>query len=277
MSTANSTTQKLVDQMRLPCFPSVALRVTELISQNSNEVAKLSRVINTDAPLSAALLRSANSALFTQRTRIDTMEMAIQLLGMDRITLLVQTHAAFCLAPRDLPRKVTRHWWRHNLSTALFSQYQARHTAYNHHSYLSGLLHSIGQIALYQAFPATYPLLLTSEASDGHNLLRAERKAFNTDHCELGAALLERWHLPDHLIDAAQFHHSPDQAHAPSTHHIHSSCCLSNALGCSVFSDSSAYTDTMPDEARNLLANIDLCDQVALTVKSLESQLFPSN
>ena len=277
MSTANSIPQTLIAGLQLPAFPSVALHVMDLISNEHPDISKLSCIINTDATLSAALLRAANSALFAHRSPVANMDRAIQLLGTDRTTLLVQTHAAWRVSPRNLPHAIAYTWWRHNISTALFSQHQSRHTPANHDSYLSGLLHSIGQIALYQLFPARYLTLLISPLTQEHGLIHAERHAFNTDHCELGAELLAKWNLPDHLIDAAQHHHCPDQAQAPSTLHIHSSCCLANTIGCTVFPHQPDCTDPLSAAAQGLLADADLCTTIALTLKRLESQLFARN
>ena len=277
MSTANSITQNLTADLKLPAFPSVALHVVDLISVSQPDISKLSRVINTDATLSAALLRAANSALFAHRSPVASMDRAIQLLGIDRTTLLVQTHAAWRVSPRDLPHAIAHTWWRHNLSTALFSQHQGRNTPANHDSYLCGLLHSIGQIALYKLFPVQYLALLVSPQTQDHGLIHSERRVFNTDHCELGAELLSKWNLPDHLIDAAEHHHCPDQAQAASTLHIHSSCCLSNTIGCTVFPHQPDSTETLSTAAQTLLTDAELCTTIALTVKSLESQLFSRN
>ena len=277
MSTANSITQNLITDLNLKAFPSVALHVMDLISVDQPDIPKLSRIINTDATLSAALLRAANSALFAHRSTVANMDRAIQLLGIDRTTLLVQTHAAWRVSPQDLPHAIAHTWWRHNISTALFSQHQSRHTPANHDSYLSGLLHSIGQIALYKLFPAQYLKVLISPLTQEHGLIHAERHAFNTDHCELGAELLAKWNLPNHLIDAAAHHHCPDQAQAPSTLHIHSSCCLSNTIGCTVFPHQPDCTDPLSNAAKTLLADAELCSTIALTVKSLESRLFSRN
>ena len=152
MSTATSTTQRLMARLQLPAFPTVAMRVMNILESETPGFSRLGEIINTDATLTAAILRTSNSALFHHRAPIQSIDTALQLLGMDRTALLVLAQAAFQLSP-DISPAIGRRWWRHNFATALYSQHLAKIENSTQQAYLPGLMHSIGQLALLKSFP----------------------------------------------------------------------------------------------------------------------------
>jgi len=275
MSKATPTTERLIQRLPLPSFPSVALQAMNTIESEAPALSRLSDIINTDAMLAAAVLRASNSALFHHSFPVRNIETAIQLLGMDRTTLLVLTHATWQLLSRDVPPIIGRRWWRHNFVTALFAEHLGEQCHDSQPGYLPGLMHSIGQLALYQSFPTDYLRLVSSPVARLNGLFAAERNELATDHCQLGAALLSKWKLPPHVIDAAAHHHLPHCAESSSTHLIHPSCLLANATGFTVFPDQPGDTDSLPESAQTLLGDHALCAAIAYTVATMESQLFP--
>ncbi len=263
-------------RLQLPAFPTVAMRVMNILESEIPGFARLGAIISTDAMLSAAILRACNSALYSHRSPIQDIDTALQILGMDSTTLLVLTHATYQLS-MDVPPATSRRWWRHNFATALYAQHLTDPTAKAQHSYLPGLMHSIGQLALYRSYPSQYRSLVTSPAAHQYGIFETERRAFDSDHCELGGALLAKWNLPRHVVDAAANHHATGNAEAPSTHLIHPSCLLANASGFCLFPDQPDESDALPDSARILLDDPLIRDTVTRTVANMESALFPSN
>ena len=74
--------------------------------------------------------------------------------------------------------------------------------------FLAGLLHDIGQVALYNAGPEKYSMVLQSAAERGTRISEMEQKLYNTNHREVGAQILKKWSFPDIYVDAALEHGS---------------------------------------------------------------------
>ncbi len=75
------------------------------------------------------------------------------------------------------------------------------------HAFTCGLLHDIGQAVLAAAFPAEYLELWAKIAVDPRDVAEIEAERFETDHTEVGAALLRTWDLPPLYSRVIRAHH----------------------------------------------------------------------
>ena len=64
-------------------------------------------------------------------------------------------------------------------------------------AYPAGLLHSIGQLALFQYAPDQYVEDLKLCCSGGGDLLEQEHETYGTDHAALSSAILTQWGLAE--------------------------------------------------------------------------------
>jgi len=117
--------------------------------------------------LSASMLRAANSPLFGTLGEIRSIPIALLTLGMDRVGMLILNTAMWRLIQGGRGRQSMRPWWRHNLATALLSKHLSYKNMVDEYSYMCGLMHSIGQLVLFEAFPIQYGNVLTQAAEEG--------------------------------------------------------------------------------------------------------------
>ncbi len=178
----------------------------------SDEIASFKEVahlIALDPILAGEVLRLANSGLYGRRFEVRSVLQAIALLGIGRINQLAVTAALW----RGLPRRTSlfvREWWRHSIAAALITQrfHQGGSSSITgDFAYTAGLLHGVGQLALFQDSPDAYPQLVERACTESVELLVFERAAFGVDHASLAGFILESWGLPRDLIDAAAKHH----------------------------------------------------------------------
>jgi HD-like signal output (HDOD) protein len=73
--------------------------------------------------------------------------------------------------------------------------------------HLAGMLHDIGKLVL-----AANDVTLLVEAEAAPDPLQAEQALFGATHQDVGGYLLELWGLPDSIVEAAAFHHTPSAA-----------------------------------------------------------------
>ncbi len=275
MSLEKIPIDQLVALSKLPTFSPVAVRLVQLVSQEDASFAEISRLLATDAALSAEVLRVANSPLFGTRCEIKSIASALTTVGMDRLSLLVCTTALWRCIPGSVSHQVVHNWWRHNLASAFICQHLCGSGPDRNYSYAAALLHSTGQLALIGAYPVEYINLLSRAATEGHSLMDYEVEHLGVDHCTLGEALLNNWHLPPELADSAAHHHDPENARFPLTRMVHVSCVVATHIGFSVAGMARpAELDDLPEAAVRVIEDEPLCIEIAEKINSIESRLL---
>ena len=211
------TAQELVqDRIDLVSLPDVALKLNTLCDDPNSTAQDIADVIALDASLTARLLQIVNSSFYRFPQKIDTITMAITIVGTAQLrdlamaTLVIQK---FNRIPNGLvtPEK----FWSHNIACATAARTIVNELGMmqSERVFVAGLLHDIGKLLMYLAHPdLSSEVLDLTRANPELDVNEVERIAFGYDHAELGAALLNEWALPASLVVPVQFHHTPDQA-----------------------------------------------------------------
>lgn len=276
MTKTEEPVANLLAVAKLPPFPSVALRLMQLIGKDTISFIQVGDLLKTDASLSVAVLRASNSPLFGARGEIKSIPLALVTLGLDRVSLLILTTVMWRLVPGGLSPDAIRPWWRHNLATALVCKQLAGQDMVDEYCYMCGLFHSIGQLALMSAFPTQYANLLTETAASGGDVLDAERAHFGVEHCQLGSALLKKWNIPLEMVDAAAHHHDPDKANHPFTTIVSASCSIANYLGFAVAPRLNGPIEALPPLAQRMLNDETFCVEITERVHAMEGTVVPA-
>jgi HD-like signal output (HDOD) protein len=93
--------------------------------------------------------------------------------------------------------------------TAFYARYlaiEAGNPELEEEAFLAGLLHNIGQVALFLSSPEGYEKLVTRVVIEGERLSSLEKEAFDTDHKEVGHSVLKGWNFPSLFSDCALEH-----------------------------------------------------------------------
>ena len=224
---------------KLRALPPLSLVATYLLQQLSKEdigFRTVAEVIRTDAPLTADMLRIANSALFGSRYPVTGVLHALAMLGLDRVRSLITTAALknFIGVTTGSPALVRS--WRHNLACAFIAEEAARGVEVDRDfAYTAGLLHDIGRLSMMSAWRKPYSTLLESPQAMDADLLALERKEFGIPHTRAGFALLQHWKLPLIFADIADRHHDqPREGSKDVLAVIHFSCAFADQIGFAV-------------------------------------------
>ena len=197
----------------LPSPTAVAARLIEIADDPDLSMTMVVEVLRTDPALSAKLLRLANSPLYARRRRIDTLQQAVTMLGLDAVmtaalslTLLSDGEA---MGSTSL---VFRAHWTRSVHAAVAAQVLAQRCegVPPADAFLAALVQDIGVLVVARLEPATYAPL--SRASTHADFVAAELAGLGTDHAAVGAELLESWNLPDHVVQAVRHSHDVDAA-----------------------------------------------------------------
>jgi len=227
----------------------------EHVSQDNVAFREVADVIRTDAPLSADLLRLANSALSGRRFPVTGVLHALAMLGLDRIRSLITTVALRNLIGPPGGTPALERCWRHNLACAFVAEEVARKTDLDHDfGYTAGLLHDIGRLSMMSAWRTRYAALLDSAKTE--DLLSLERKEFGIPHTRAGFALAQNWRLPAVFGEIADRHHDPAAEGASDVLAVvQFSCTFADTLGFGVSGQPAAGEERdPPSPLRRLVA-----------------------
>lgn len=194
-------------------LPEVAHRVLQLSQDDEVVPRDLVGVIQTDAGITAKVLKLCNSALFGFQREIASLPEAGNLLGVSTLVNLVLTSCAGrYFRDYGAGAGAGRKRWEDSVSSALASSLLAGLCEVNKpRAYTAGLLMNVGHLVLDRFAPETQAALEAAVAG-GMTRLEAERAVLGIDHAELGARLAEHWQFPAVLVDAIRHHHTPDDA-----------------------------------------------------------------
>jgi putative nucleotidyltransferase with HDIG domain len=170
-------------------------------------------MIKVDVGLTADVLRVANSTAFGTTGSIATLEEAICRVGMKEIIRIVIRLLGTAVLMSETTLGFHRcDLWRHSLAAAIATQVVAKRAGFASPevAYTTGLLHDVGKVILASATGIQYFTIMERCALSNRIVYCAEREAFDTDHAEIGAELLEHWGFSNELVRAVRSHHSPE-------------------------------------------------------------------
>lgn len=214
MNNQHQELERLKTSGNLPSMPQVLVQLIDACHASEVDLNAVSLIVGKDAPLSAKILQLVNSAFIGSRKQFTDVGQAVIFLGADAIKNL-----AISVSVQQVFRRVETNgllsldrFWYHSFQNALIAQTIAESISFPSpaEAYLAGLLHDIGKLILWMAFPGQYaPLLLKGIRCHEARLAFLEKEKLDIDHCEAGAWLCEQWHLPTILTDAIRYHHHP--------------------------------------------------------------------
>lgn len=195
----------------LPAMPKALRTLNDKLSAPVNEVDvdKLVRTISYDKSLVAQCLRMANSALYRQRSDVNTVSEAVLTLGILRIRDSVYSCTftrMFTSLNFIVPKEV---FWRHALATALLSQSLSENCAEheNENIYVAGLVHDIGILINALLFPEDFQDVMREAVTERSLISAVEQRVLGFTHAESGRILADAWKLPLEVSEAIEFQH----------------------------------------------------------------------
>lgn len=192
----------------LPPFPSIAVKLLQLLSDEDVPVKKLIDLLRSDAALSAEVLRRANSAVYGLPAQVASLQHALALLGFDQVRTMAMAVAMGSYVKPAMRIAALRRCWRHSLAAAVIAERTAKAVSFEHdRAYTAGLLHDVGLLGLMVNYPKEYANLLMVTQEHGLDLRVTEQAMFDVDHCEAGAWLARQWNFPAEILEAVVRHH----------------------------------------------------------------------
>lgn len=228
-------------------IPQITTQLID-IAQNPDSALKEAAVLIThDATLTANLLRTVNSAHFGLRRRIESVQEAVVLLGLDAIldVVLLQATASRLKTAQPGYALAAGELWRHAAVSAILARKIAeRVEADNVNRIFTGaLLKDIGKLVLNQYVGAEGGEIQRLVCQDAYCFLDAEREVLGIDHAELGGRIAERWNFGPEMAFLIRNHHLPDEGllDDPAVCIVYLSDCVCTMMGIGAGLDGMSY------------------------------------
>lgn len=195
--------------------PLVYDRLNEVLAHPHCGSADIARVISDDPGLTTRLLRLVNSGFFGFSQPVESVAKAVTVVGTAQIrdlALATSVLSAFDRIPREV---VDLHaFWLHSLACGVTARVIAgkRRVDNVERYFVAGLLHEIGQLVMLAGARAESLEVWERSRATGASWLACERAVMDTDHTEVGGALMRAWNLPEALQEAVTWHHDPERA-----------------------------------------------------------------
>ena len=200
----------------LPVISETARKLTMLLGKPNTHRDELVKTIRCDNVLTAKILRLCNSAEVGIKHPVTSLDQAIFLLGDAAIFRMVSTLSFGADLMRAMPGYAVEAngLWSHSLTVGLGSEYIGGSGVCGNFqpslAFTAGLLHDLGKLMLNQLLTPKNRADIRSKITNGSlSRVEAERAVMGVDHAEIGACILEKWALPEILIEAVGHHHAP--------------------------------------------------------------------
>ena len=194
--------QLISEVEKLPSSAPVLGSVLDCSNDPEASVRDLAQMCERDATLSAALLRTANSAFYGLSGRVGTVQFAVTVLGFSSVRSIVTTSM---MDDSSVPSD----WWQASAVQAVAAGHVAGHLdAASSDAFCAGLLSDLGRILLRRVDATQYTE--TCAAIDHLDDLPAAEVAWATmDHADVAATLFTHWRFPERIVEAVRSHHLP--------------------------------------------------------------------
>lgn len=231
----------------LPTMPAAALKVISQSDDSNATAASISQALAADQALSVRVLRLANSAFYSLPRRVCNLQEAVIVLGMRSVRNLAMVASSYpwmvgelkgyAMGPKEL--------WKHSLAVAIGAQQLALRakTPGAEAAFTAGLLHDLGKVALSLWLENKIVALSTYARREQITFDQAERAILGYDHTQVGGRLAEQWNLPESIVSAIRYHHSPHECDdpAPIVDCVHVADYLAMSLGFGIGGDGVQY------------------------------------
>ncbi len=230
----------LVNRSEISSIKSIVSGIVRIINDPQATIWDLKEMVEVDPPLTAKVLKVANSVYYSPPNKIGEIKQALIWIGFDTLKemALSQKVSGIFNENGSVEGYSIRSLWKHCVAVALITKmiYRREFKERGANAYVAGLLHDIGIIVESQFLQNDFSLVLSKAKNEKKNLSEAEQEVFGLHHADIGMAVAENWNLPQEIAGAIGYHDNPleaeqDSFKLASTLYIAEYCSQNNGIG----------------------------------------------
>ncbi len=203
-----------VDASDISSIGSVVSGIINVINDPQSSAKDLKDIVEIDPPLSARVLRVANSAYYSPPKRVSEIQHAVILIGFDVLKELALSQKVLEAFEQGFAVDTysSGALWKHSVAVAMLNKmiYRREFGERGENAYAAGLIHDLGIIVEQQFMPEAFRRVLRDlDEGRGGGLAAVERRILGFSHEDIGSALAAKWQFPEEFVIAVRHHHTP--------------------------------------------------------------------
>ncbi|MCO5111961.1 MAG: HDOD domain-containing protein [Burkholderiaceae bacterium] len=191
----------------IPPCPESLRRLQDILAQSELDAGALEQLASSDVAMAAALIRQTNSPLHGLAQPVQTVGMALTVLGLrpaaELLSAFITRHALQVHSP------LLEHFWESSQRRAIACEHMG-HQLYSFDpglGYSFGLFCHVGMPVLVKAVRGYASTVTEALARKDRTFTQTENANHRTDHAVVGAIVARTWHLPGDVAQAIWLHH----------------------------------------------------------------------
>ena len=197
----------LVLDVGLPPRPQVLVDLSRELGRDDPDLTHVARFVASDVALTAAMLKLANSPAYGSSRRIETLNQALNMLGLKQTGVMVTSLVMRKVLRTDGPQ-LTRFWdVSAKRSWALATLARSLKGVDVDVAQTFGLFCDVGIPLLMQRFSGYTKVLQAANVAAEQSFTQVEQAHMQTDHALIGALMARSWGVSQTVCLAIRLHH----------------------------------------------------------------------
>lgn len=193
----------------LPSLPAIAMRIVQEVKKDKSSISALAKIISVDPALTAKILRVANSSFYSLPYKVESIERAVNILGMEALKNIALSFAIVRGLKRNSVDEFDHElFWKRSITAAVSAELIASRLGTSREdTFVTPLLMDVGVFVMYLSNPDAYLRVVNKKKISTLTTYEAEREVFGFDHMEVGAEILKQWSIPEDIYLPIAYHH----------------------------------------------------------------------
>lgn len=207
-----STEVSRLVEVDLPSTPVVIEKLHALMADGDVGSRLVAKIVETDPPFVAKLLKLVNSPFYGCRRKISSIEEAITILGFNAVHQLLLATSLMSTVGTGHEAVDVNDFWQHSFGVGMIAKHLLPRADRDTQSeaLVCGILHDIGWLVLARNDPDAFVSFYYKRKQVTN--LEEEAGFFGIDHQKLGEILARKWNFPESILTTIANHHTPQDA-----------------------------------------------------------------
>ena len=206
----------LKDIDNLKPIPAIVNQIMAVAEKPDSSMAEIADIILYDPAMTANILKMCNSAYYSLPRKIDSVQDAITMIGMDQIIdmVLLKSGAENMVDSQEGYGLHEGELWKQAVASALIAKSLAEKKGSEHKQmiFTAALLKDIGKIILDRFVTDKYEKIDDLVTNQGFSFREAEKKVIGADHAEIGGIIAKMWGFSPQMVFMIRHHHLEDKS-----------------------------------------------------------------
>ncbi|MCK5418832.1 MAG: HDOD domain-containing protein [Desulfobacterales bacterium] len=193
----------LFKDVKIPPLPAAVNRLIAEINRSEPDIDRLVQLISSDSEITAKVIKTVNSSLYSPRVPVADAKRAVTLLGLAQIRSIVLAFATMDALPKPKGNLFNHNaFWIDSLLRAILARVLSRKlfSRQMDEVFTASLLSELAVPLLLCVWNEYYEPIVKEWETSSKRLSELEREHFGWDHAQAGAWILQSWEFPEEMI-----------------------------------------------------------------------------